>query len=152
MLDLQVFRVGEVFNLEEFLYLFHPLLREGDDLVFFVDDEISGLGDLLAHDRRHLCDLAARLASLELACQNVRHLVELRGLAALSGNDQRGTRLVDQNGVDLVDDRIVQTSLHKLLLVDHHVVTQVVKTKLVVGNVGNVAVVHFAALVVVHVV
>ena len=75
----------------------------------------------------------------------VRHrrlqLVELvRRHRHRSGDDQRRPRLVDQNAVDLVDDRIVVVALNQLRrLVGHAHVAQVVETELTVGAVGDVA-------------
>src|SRR6202022_5069196 len=45
-------------------------------------------------------------------------VVLLRRLLALAGNDQRRARLVDENAVDLVDDREVGAALHTLGEVD----------------------------------
>ncbi len=40
----------------------------------------------------------------------------------------------------------------KLLLVDYHVVTQIVKAKLIVGNIGDVAGICLASLLGLHVI
>ena len=72
----------------------------------------------------------------------------LGGFAALSGNNQRCSCLVEQDRVDLVDDTVSKLSLYELLSVDHHVVTQVIETKFVVGDVGDVACILLAALIV----
>ena len=73
-------------------------------------------------------------------------LVKLLLVAARRGtaDDQRRTGIVDQHGVDLVDDGIVVFALHQLFGVAGHVVTQVVEAELVVGTVGDVAVVGAA--------
>ena len=55
-----------------------------------------------------------------------------------SANDERSPRVVDQDGVDLVHDRVVVAALHELRGFARHVVAQVVKTKLVVGSKGDV--------------
>ena len=152
VLDLQVLRIGEVLNMEEVLDFLHTVIGQGNEFVLLVDDEVSGLLDLLAHDRGHLGHLAACLAALHLVCQNICGLVQLGGFAALSGNNQRCSCLVDQDGVDLVDDTVSKLSLYELLFVDHHVVTQVIETKFVVGDVGDVACILLAALIVLHIV
>jgi hypothetical protein len=64
----------------------------------------------------------------------------------LAGDDQRGAGLVDEDGVDLVDDGEVVSALDHLLLVDGHVVAEVVEAHLVVGAVGDVGGVGLAAL------
>ena len=139
VLDLQILRIRQVVNME---ILLHPLYAVGSqvyNLILFIDDEISGLGDLLAHDGVHLGKLSAGLAPLHGFRQDVADLVELRGLAALAGNDKRRSRLVDQDRVHLVDDGVVEGALHQLLLVNHHVVAQIVKAQLVVRHIGDVA-------------
>ena len=84
VLDLQVLRIGEVLNMEEVLDFLHTVIGQGNEFVLLVDDEVSGLLDLLAHDRGHLGHLAACLAALHLVCQNICGLVQLGGFAALS--------------------------------------------------------------------
>ncbi len=79
-------------------------------------------------------------------------LIEVGGLVALTGNNERCTRFVDQNGVHLVHDRKGVAALHLVLLVNDHVVAQVVKAQLVVGAVGNIRVVGGLSAVVVEIV
>ena len=50
----------------------------------------------------------------------------------------RRSRLVDENGVDLVDDRVVQMALAALREVAGHVVAEVVEGKLGVGRIRDV--------------
>ena len=57
-----------------------------------------------------------------------------------------GTGLIDEDGIDLIDDGVVVTALHEVGLLPCHVVTQVVEAELVVGAVGDVSVVLLAAL------
>ena len=68
----------------------------------------------------------------------VRHLVELGRLLALAGDDERRSRFIDQNGVDLVDDGKRMAALDHFLFIDGHVVAEVVEAELVVGAVGDV--------------
>ena len=44
----------------------------------------------------------------------------------------------------------MEATLYQLLFIDHHVVTKVVKSKLVVGDIGDITVVCFSTLIVVH--
>jgi len=78
--------------------------------------------------------------------------VVVRGLRAGTGDDERRARLVDEDGVHLVDDRIVQGALYHLSLGEHHVVTQVVKAELVVRAERHVRRIRRLALGEVHVV
>ena len=72
--------------------------------------------------------------------------VPLGRLVGRAGDDQRRAGLVDQDRVDLVDDRERVAALNQLGAAPGHVVAQVVEAELVVGAVGDVARVHLAAL------
>ena len=69
--------------------------------------------------------------------------VHLGAVFSRAGDDQRGTRFIDQNGVNLIHQRIVQLTLDALFRAERHVVTQVVEAVFVVGTVGNVRVIRF---------
>jgi len=56
----------------------------------------------------------------------------------LAADDERRARLVDQDRIHLVDDRIVELALHAILGLVDHVVAQVVEAELVVRTVGDV--------------
>ena len=70
--------------------------------------------------------------------QGVQHLVQVRPILGGARDDQGRARLVDQDGVDLVDDGEVVGALHHLAPVIDQVVAQIVEAELVVGAVGNV--------------
>ena len=136
-----VLGVGEVLDVEELLGLLDALLGKGDGAVLFVDDVVAvvlvlqllvvgGGEDLLFQPRD----------------EEIRHLIQLGRFLALAGDDERRPRLVDEDGVDLVDDGECVPALDHLLLVDGHVVTQVVEAELIVGAVCNVGGVGCAAL------
>ena len=152
MLDFQIFRIRQVLDLEEALHLGNALCSQVHHLVLLVHDEVSGLLPLHAHDGIHLGKLFHVLAAGKLFRQNVARLVKFRGFAALPGYNQRGSRLVDQHRVHLVDDGVMEISEHKLFLVDHHIVAQIIETQLVVGHIGNVAVVCLPALLGFHII
>ncbi len=63
-----------------------------------------------------------------------------------TGDDERGARLIDEDGVDLVDYGEEVAALHHVACLPGHVVAKVVEAELVVGAVGDVARVLFAAL------
>ena len=65
--------------------------------------------------------------------------VEVGVLFGGAGDDQRGARLVDEDGVDLVDDRVGQRPLHAVFQAEGQVVAQVVEAEFIVGAVGDVA-------------
>ena len=122
VLNLQILRIRQVLNVEEILHFLDSVLCQVDRFFLLIDNEIAGLFDFLTQNSVHLGKLAACLASLHLSCQNIACFIELRGLAALSGNNQRSPRLVNQNGVDLIDNGIFEPSLYELLFIDDHVV------------------------------
>ena len=62
-----------------------------------------------------------------------------------TGDDQRRTGIVNQDGVDLVDDGVVVLALHEVFRTDGHVVAQVIETEFVVGTEGDVGQVGTAA-------
>ena len=64
--------------------------------------------------------------------------IEIGVILGLSGNDQRRTRFVDQDRIDLVDDGVGKFALHTLIGAINHVVAQIIKAEFVVGAVGNV--------------
>ncbi len=61
-------------------------------------------------------------------------------------DDQRGSGLVDEDRVDLVDDGEGMSTLHQLVERMGHVVAQIVEAELIVGAVGDVGVVRVATL------
>ena len=134
--------------MEELLDFLHALCGKHNLLVLLIYQIISVLLKLVAHNGIHLGKLHGSGSALHATGKIVAHLVKVCGLSALAGDNKRCTSLVDQYGVDLVDDGVIQISLHELLFVDDHVVTQVVKSKLVVGYIGDVACVSRTTLIV----
>ena len=115
--------------LEHLLHLLHAGFGQGD-------------GALL------LVDLVVRL--VEPRNVGVDGVVELGAVVERPGDDQRRARLVDQDRVDLVDDREDVAALDHVLEPVLHVVAQIVEAELVVGAVGDVAGIGLLALLVVE--
>ena len=84
--------------------------------------------------------------ALEPADDTGEVVVGLGGDLGLAGDDQRRPRLVDQDRVDLVDDRVGVASLDGGLERGRHVVAQVVEAELGVGAVGDVGRIGISAL------
>ena len=120
MVDLHVFRIAEVLNLEELFCLGDALIGQTDAFFLFLD-RIVGV-----------------LALIQRIDKFVRDPIQIRRFITLSGNDQRRSRLIDEDRVHFVDDRVVQISLRQLILVNDHVVAQIIKAEFVVGSVGNI--------------
>ena len=136
--------------MEELLNLGDTFRREIDHFVLFIDDEISRFFSLDAHDRIDLGQVFHVFAAFHLLGQNIAGLVDLGGLAALTGNNKRCARLVDQDRVDLVDDGVMKFPKDQVLLVDRHVIAQIIKTEFIVGNISNVAAVGLLPLLAAH--
>ena len=90
--------------------------------------------------------------ALEQGRGNARELcipaVRLTGCG--TGNDQRGTRLINQDGVHLIDNGEVVAALNLLLHGPRHVVAQVIEAELVVRTVGDVCGVLLTTLIRFH--
>ncbi|MNE11533.1 hypothetical protein D3C80_1042960 [compost metagenome] len=69
--------------------------------------------------------------------------VHIRAIFSRARNDKWGTRFIDQNGVHLIDQRIVQFTLYTFFWAKRHVVAQVVKAVFVIGTVGYIRAVGF---------
>ncbi len=74
------------------------------------------------------------------------------GFLGGAGNDQRGARFVDEDGVDFVNHAKVVAALDAILQIVLHVVAEVVEAELVVGAEGDVGGISRAALRVIEVV
>ena len=74
------------------------------------------------------------------------------GFFAHAGNDEGGAGLVDQDGVHLVHNGERVAPLHQFVFINGHVVAQVVKAHFVVGAVGDIGGISFAAGGVIHIV
>ena len=97
-----------------------------------------------------LAGLLLALHSNQLLGQAVQFAIHLSVIVSLTGDDQGRARLVDQNRIHLVDDRVIQTTLNTLAHAVHHVVAQVVKTEFIVGAVGDIRRIRSLLLVVWH--
>ncbi len=85
----------------------------------------------------------------ELRNVGVDGVVEIGTIVERAGNDERRTRLVDQDGVDLVDDGVGVPALDHVFQAILHVVAQIIEAEFIVGAVGDVAVVSLLALLIV---
>ncbi len=113
--------------LQQFFDLFGAVFGQDDLFLFLVVVEGVGVLDQFADHRVH-------------------GLVEFRAILGGAGDDQRGAGFVDQDRVDLVDDGEVVATLDHLVHRIDQVVAQIVEAELVVGAIGDVAVIGPLAL------
>ncbi len=66
-------------------------------------------------------------------------LIKARAVFCWAGNNQRGARFVNQNGVHFIDDREIEFALVFFVETERHVVAQIIKTKFVIGAVSDVS-------------
>ena len=140
--DGAVFRIAQIVQMEKLLRLGNAAGGQGGGLGLLIHNVVGvdvGVFLLLGVGFRN--DEA-----LQLADKGVCHVVKLRGLVALAGDDQRGTGFIDEDGVHLVHDGKVVAPLHQLAGIDGHIVTQIVEAHLIIGAVGDVSLIGFLAL------
>ncbi len=98
---LDVVGVVEIADAQQLFHLEHALFGERGGLVLLVDGVVAGgvlLARLLAFDH---------FAADQFGDDAVDLVILVGGFFAGAGNDQRGARFVDQDGVDFVDDGVV---------------------------------------------
>ena len=128
----------DVIDTQAALDLLKAALGGGNGVLGLVHDIVARGLHILGggeHVVRHV------LAALKATHGTREVLVGTGGLSASARDDQRGAGLIDQDGVNLVDDGVVVAALHALLGTGNHVVAQVIKAELGVGTVGDVCLV-----------
>ena len=145
MSDSHIFRIGQVLKIEERLSLLYTNRGKRSRLCLFVNDVVYTLFDIFLI----VVLLAVRFGYLEILhrlCKRIGSLVKISGLIALTGNDKRGSCFINEDRVHLIDDSEGVSSLHLVFLVDDHVVTKIVESKLIVRSVGYVRIVRDLSL------
>ena len=135
--ELRVLRRVEVVDPQRALDLLDAVLRDADGLELLVVLVVGA--DLLGVSLR----VAGRRAvAVELRGDAREVVVDLRGGLGLAGDDERRPRLVDEDRVDLVDDRVDVAALDARVERDGHVVAEVVEAELRVRPVRDVRLVR----------
>src|SRR3989344_28888 len=115
----------DIFDAERFLRLFNARIAQLDLLMLLVNSVIffwcKSLGD------------------------RGETSVERLGIRDGCGNNEGGSRFVDENGVYLVDDSKVESTLAKILWLVFEIVAQIIESVFVVGAIRNVGGICFAA-------
>ena len=120
--ELEVLRRVHVLDSEHFFQLRHALGRQGDRAQLLVD----GVVDALAQGRYEAGE----------------PLIVLGRLLRRAADDEGRPRLVDQDVVYLVDNRVMTLSLHTLGSVRRHGVAQIVEAELAVRPVGDIGLIR----------
>ena len=118
---------------QDFFGFLMTQLGQVDLMGFFIQREVAGGDDAFPGAQVHFAFLAGQVRH-----HFVHRQIGLGVVFGLSTDDQRRASLVDQDGVHLVNDGVIQHTLHPFVGFIHHVVTQVVKAVFVVGAVGDV--------------
>ena len=139
MENFNVFRIRKVFDVKEFFRLFDALLGKCNRFCFFIDNKISFLLYLLL-DKGVKGIFLVKYASLfKPFCESVGNLIKLRRLRSASGNNKGRSCLVDKDGIHLVDDGVMKSSLDDVLDTNDHIVPQIIESKLIVRSVCYIA-------------
>ena len=77
MLDFRVFRISQVLDLEETLYLGNTLGCQVHDLVLFIDNKVARLFSFNAHDGIHLGQVFHIFTTLHLPGEDITDLIKL---------------------------------------------------------------------------
>ena len=105
--DLGILEVVEVFTLEQPRRL---------------QQALGALGAILSQDNRLLLLVLLVIVGGQLLHDRIDADIQFRLVVGRAGDDQRRARLVDQDRVDLVDDRIVEGALHHRRALILHIV------------------------------
>ena len=145
VLQCDVLRIRQIVNMKIFLCFFNASLGQGSGFCLFIDDivALNGVVILFVIKFFDLCHFQPAHKTVHLG-------IHVRRFVPRAGDNQRGTRLVDKNGVDLVNNAEVEGPLDTVFLINDHVVTQVVKTDFIIGTIGDVGIVSLPALFVVQ--
>ena len=118
---------------QDALGVFVALFGEIDLMGLFVHGEVARLDDAFARARIGFAFLPG-----ELGGHFVHGQIDGSLVFGLAADDERRARFVNEDGVHLVHDGVVELALHAIARLIHHVVAQVVKAVFVVGAVGDV--------------
>ena len=142
---IDVVRQSHVLSVHEVLYVeclfcfLDTALGDGGSLSLFID-YIVAVQQVIISLVVHLDDGDG----LQCLCELVSHAVQFGGLIALTRNDKRCSRLIYQYRVYLVHDGESMLSLHLILLVYYHVVTQIIEAQFGICTVGYIRVISIS--------
>ena len=135
--NLHILRINQraVLHPHLLLHPYHPRLRQRSLVVLSVPREER---------------LVIIVGAYHLADQRLEVVIVGAVRAGLAGDDQRRSRLINENAVGFINDAVVQFPLRQLRWVCGHIVAQVVKPQLAVLNIRDISGVHHPSLRVRH--
>ena len=146
---------NKVVLVEQIVDLVHTFVGERNALALFVELVVSNLSGSLFRSHVNFVRVVVCCRILgnfgELTNVFVYFMIFVCVVFALAADDERCSCFIDEDGVDFVDDTIVEAALNLAFCVYLHVVAQVVEAEFVVRSVCKVACVCGASCVVVHV-
>src|SRR3546814_15870978 len=125
------------------LYFFFSSIRRHTSCAL-----VTGVRRVLFRSNRLLLLVLLVIVFAELLHHRIDLDVHFGLVVGGAGNDQRRARLVDQDRIDLVDDREVERPLHHRAAFVLHVVAQIIEAEFVVGAVGDIGGIRIAPLLV----
>ena len=152
MLDFQMFCICKIVNMKELFYLSDTLFCQTYLFFFFIDNVITGFYNIFPHDCIYFRKFATSFSSNQLSCKYITCFIQFGRFTTLSGNDKRCSCLINKNRVDLIDNGILKASLYQLLFVNYHVISQVIKSQFIIGNIGNITIILFTAFIIFHII
>ena len=139
MVQLRIFRIGQRLHFEPGFGFGNALRCQLNGAATDIAHVVAALHLLDAHELIGFAHVLHIFAPGQAADEPVGLPVHFGAFLSLAADDQGSTGFIDEDGVHLVHNGIVQIPLDHGFLIDHHVVPQIVKSKFVIGAVGDIA-------------
>ena len=133
-----IIRIHQVFNIESFFCLFNASSCNCSGLSLFVDNVIGCFIYFI---------LILLVINLNNSSRNksfskfIYYWVKLGRFVTASGNNKRCSCFINENRVNLIDNRKIRFSLHPVFFLYNHVVTKIVKSEFIICCICNITVV-----------
>ena len=141
VLNGHIFGIHQIFEVKEFLRFGNAALGQSCGFCLFVNNIVAVVTNKILNILLGVNLFNSR--AFERESEAVRHFIKVGGFFSSARNDERSSRLIDKYGVNLVNDCKVMPALNLVLLVNNHIVPQIVEAHFVVCAVGNVGGIGF---------
>ena len=64
-------------------------------------------------------------------------------------NDQRGTRFINQDRINLIDNRKAEIALHHIFKAEFQIIAKIVKTEFIIRSVSDITTIGGTALIII---